>query len=208
MIIEAADIKTSGNDLRLEKLMENSIQAMATLVEKRDYYTSCHQSRVARLAGAIAAEMGLPGDMITGLDLASRIHDIGKIVIPFEILCKPGKLSEVEFNVVKQHPQVAHDILAHMQFYWPVVQIILQHHERLNGSGYPAGLQGEAILPEASILAVADVVEAISFDRPYRPAPGLSMALCEISMERGILYDAEAVDACFRLFSEKGFSLS
>ena len=181
---------------------------MATLVEKRDYYTYCHQARVAGLASAIAAEMGLPGEVITGLNLASSIHDIGKMVIPFEILCKPGKLSEAEFNVVKEHPKVAHDILVHMEFYWPVVQIILQHHERLNGSGYPVGLQGEAILPEARILAVADVVEAMSFDRTYRPALGLSMALCEIGMERGILYDAGAVDACFRLFNERGFSLS
>ena len=197
--------RTKDSTLQPQKVMEDSIKVMAALIEKRDLYTSRHQIRVAKLASAIATEMYFTQDQILGLNLASSIHDIGKILIPFEILNKPGKLNSIEFNIVKEHPGVAHDILVNMEFYWPINQIIYQHHERLDGSGYPAWLKGEAILPEAKVLAVADVIEAMSFDRPYRPALGTAMALNEITMRKSILYDAEAVDACVKLFNERGF---
>jgi len=193
---------------KLQRMMESTIQAMAALLEKRDAYTSCHQKRVARLASAIATEMDFPDDRIRGLNLASSIHDVGKIVIPFEILSKPGKLNNIEFGIVKEHPKVAHDILINMEFYWPVSQMIVQHHERLDGSGYPAGLKGDAILPEARILAIADVMEAMSFDRPYRAALGINAALEEINVKRGTLFDADAVDASLKLFREKRYSLA
>jgi HD-GYP domain-containing protein (c-di-GMP phosphodiesterase class II) len=208
-ILEHTKTEDRGNygNLRLQKMMEDSIRAMAALVKRRDAYTSDHQQRVARLASAIATELDCPDDQIRGLNLASSIHDVGKLIIPFEILSKPGKLNNIEFNIVKEHPKVAHDILANMEFYWPVSQMVVQHHERLDGSGYPAGLKGDAILPEARILAIADVMEAMSFDRPYRPALGIEVALEEISTQRGILFDADVVDASLKLFREKGYKL-
>lgn len=199
--------RSNEGSLKLQRMMESTIQAMANLLEKRDAYTSCHQKRVAKLASAIATEMDFSDDQIRGLNLASSIHDVGKMIIPFEILSKPGKLNNIEFSIVKEHPKVAHDILVNIEFYWPVSQMVVQHHERLDGSGYPAGLKGETILPEARVLAIADVVEAMSFDRPYRPALGIGMALEEINTKRGILYDADAVDASLKLFREKGYSL-
>ena len=203
---KSADRSNEGS-LKIQRMMASTIQAMASLLEKRDTYTSCHQIRVAKLASAIAAEMDFSGDQIRGLNLASSIHDVGKIAIPLQILTKPGKLNVLEFNMVKEHPKVAHDVLMNMEFYWPVSQMVYQHHERLDGSGYPQGLIGQAILPEARVLAVADVVEAMSFERPYRPALGIATALEEITTGRGLLYNADAVDACLRLFSEKGFIL-
>jgi HD-GYP domain-containing protein (c-di-GMP phosphodiesterase class II) len=197
----------SEGSLKLQGMMESTIQIMAAMLEKRDAYTSCHQKRVARLASAIANEMDFSDDQIRGLNLASSIHDVGKMVIPFEILSKPGKLNSIEFNIVKEHPVVAHDILVNMEFYWPVSQMVVQHHERLDGSGYPAGLKGDAILPEARVLAIADVMEAMSFDRPYRPALGIDRALEEINRKRGILFDIDAVDASLKLFREKGYRL-
>jgi len=199
--------RSNEGSLKLQRMMESTIHAMATMLEKRDAYTSCHQKRVAKLASAIATEMDFSDDQIRGLNLASSIHDVGKIVIPFEILSKPGKLSNIEFSIVKEHPTVAHDILVNMEFYWPVSQMVVQHHERLDGSGYPAGLKGEAILPEARVLAIADVVEAMSFDRPYRPALGIDMALEEINTKRGILFDDAVVEASLKLFREKGYRL-
>jgi putative two-component system response regulator len=198
--------RTKGGTLQPQKVMEDSIKVMAALIERRDPYTSRHQIRVAKLASAIANELYFTRDQILGLKLASGIHDIGKILIPFEILSKPGKLNKIEFDIVKEHPAIAHDILINMEFYWPIGQIVYQHHERLDGSGYPARLTADAILPEAKVLAVADVIEAMSVDRPYRPALGTAMALKEITTKRGILYDAEAVDACVILFNEKGFN--
>jgi HD-GYP domain-containing protein (c-di-GMP phosphodiesterase class II) len=189
----------------LQKLMEDSVQVIAALGGKRDPYTASHQLRVAGLASAIATEMQFPDDWILGLKLAASIHDVGKILVPFEILSRPGKLSAMELNIVREHAQMAHDILNNMDFYWPVSQIIYQHHERLDGSGYPRGLRGESILYEARILAVADVVEAMSSDRPYRPALGTGRALQEINTQKGKLYDAPAVDACTRLFQVKGY---
>jgi PAS domain S-box-containing protein len=190
---------------KLRKAMGGIIQAMALTVETRDPYTAGHQRRVADLARAIAQEMGLPEDQVDALRMAGNVHDLGKISIPAEILSKPAQLSDIEFSLIKAHPQISYDILKDINFNWPVAQIVLQHHERINGSGYPNGLSGKAIYLEARILAVADVVEAISSHRPYRPAFGIDVALEEISKNKDVLYDPEAVEACLRLFREKGF---
>jgi putative nucleotidyltransferase with HDIG domain len=160
---------------------------------------------VAQLAFAISGEIGLPKDNTEAVRMAAVIHDIGKIHVPAEILSKPGKLSENEFRLIKLHPQAGFDILKNIEFPWPIAKIVLQHHERMNGSGYPSGLSGGAILIEARILAVADVVEAMDSHRPYRPALGIDKALEEINRNKGTLYDADAVDACVRLFQEKSF---
>lgn len=191
----------------LRQSLEQSIQAIADTVEARDAYTAGHQRRVAMLATAIAQEMGLPKDQINGLHLAATIHDLGKIQIPGEILSKPGRLTDIEFMLMKTHPQAGYDIIKNVQFPWPIADIILQHHERLNGSGYPQGLTDEAILPEAKILAVADVVEAMSSHRPYRPGQGIEVALEEVERGRGSLYDPQAVDSCIRLFREMNYAL-
>lgn len=183
------------------------VRAIATTVEFRDPYTAGHQTRVARLATAIARELLFDDAEVRGISTAAGIHDIGKISVPAEILSRPGRLSAVEFEIVKQHPQHGHDIVAGVNFPWPVGQMILQHHERLDGSGYPARLAGERILPGAQVIAVADVVEAMSSHRPYRPALGAELALKEIERQRGKQLDADAVDACLRLFREQGFDL-
>ncbi|MEW6183729.1 MAG: PAS domain S-box protein [Bacillota bacterium] len=192
---------------RLQKTIEETIRAMARVVEMRDAYTAGHQRRVADLAGAIAREMGCDDAKVKEIHMAAIVHDIGKIGVPVEILNKPAVLSELEFNLIRIHPEVGYNILKTIEFPWPIAQVILQHHERLNGSGYPLGLQGENILPEARILAVADVVEAMASHRPYRPALGIAKALAEIEKNRGILYDPEVSDACMRLFSHRGFVL-
>ncbi len=176
-------------------------------LESKDPYTSGHQQRVAALARSIAQEMGLSGNQVDGLRMAANVHDLGKIAVPAEILSKPTKLNDIEFDLIKIHPQTGYDILKDIDFPWPLAQIVLQHHERINGSGYPQGLKGEEILLESRILAVADVVEAIASHRPYRPAYEIDVALDEISKNRSILYDPEVVDACLRLFKEKGFKL-
>jgi putative nucleotidyltransferase with HDIG domain len=160
---------------------------------------------VAQLSCAIAQEMGLTEEQIEGINVAGVLHDIGKISIPAEILSKPGKLAEIEFLMIKAHPQVGFEILKNIEFPWPVAQITLQHHERMDGSGYPLGLSGEDILLEARILGVADVVEAISSHRPYRPSIGIGIALEEIINKRGALYDFNVAEVCLRLFYEKGF---
>jgi len=190
---------------RLRQALEDAVEAMALMVESRDPYTAGHQRRVANLAYAIARGMKLPKSQIGGVRMAAAIHDIGKIYVPAEILTKPGKLAEMESGIIKVHPQVGYDILKEIQFPCPVAQIVLQHHERMNGSGYPAGLSGEDILLEARILGVADVVEAMASHRPYRPAIGIEKALEEISQNKGTLYDPGVVDACLRLFINKGF---
>ena len=178
---------------------------MALTIETRDPYTAGHQRRVADLARAIAKERGFPRDKITGIRMAGVLHDIGKIAIPSGILSKPGRLNGTESDLIKNHSKVGYDILKPIKFPWPVAKIVLQHHERMDGSGYPQGLSGEDILPEARILGVADVVEAMASHRPYRPAFGINKALEEISNNRGKLYDAEVVDACLKLFKDKGF---
>ncbi|MFA7097437.1 MAG: HD-GYP domain-containing protein, partial [Gammaproteobacteria bacterium] len=188
--------------------MEATIQAVATTIEKRDPYTAGHQHRVALLSRAIALELGLPETQAHGIYLAGMIHDIGKIYVPADILSRPGKLIAEEFDLLKSHARVGYDILKDVDLPWPVAQIILQHHERCDGTGYPSGLGADQILLEAKILAVADVVEAMASHRPYRPALGLEAALEEIEKNRGILYDTAAADACLRLFREKGFGFT
>ena len=190
---------------KLQKTLEKTIHALASAIEMRDPYTAGHQKRVTKLACAIAKEMGLSKEQIEGIRMAGLIHDIGKISIPSEILTKPGKLNDLEYSLIKTHPQAGYNILKGIEFPWPVAQIVLQHHERMDGSGYPQGLCGKDILLEARILAVADVVEAMSSHRPYRPAYGIDKALEEISKNKGILYDPEVVNACLRLFNQKGF---
>ncbi|MDD5249000.1 MAG: PAS domain S-box protein [Rhodocyclaceae bacterium] len=192
---------------KLEQALEDTIQAIATTIEARDPYTAGHQKRVAQLAAAIARDMGLPENRITGVLRGAEIHDIGKIYIPSEILSRPGRLSAAEFSLIKIHPQVGYDIVKEIDFPWPVAAMILQHHERLDGSGYPNGLRGgEQIILEAKILAVADVVDAMVSHRPYRAALGLDAALEEIERNRGRLYDEAVVDICLRLFRAKGFA--
>ena len=164
-----------------------------------------HQRRVCQLSISIAQEMTLPEDQIEGIRIASLIHDIGKIGLPTEILSKPTKLSDIEFSLIKEHSQIGYNILKSIDFSYPVAEIILQHHERLNGSGYPDHLKGDKILLEGKIIALADVVEAMSSHRPYRPALGIDKALEEIFQNRGILYDPKVVEACLKLFREKGF---
>jgi len=177
-------------------------QAIATVVEVRDPYTAGHQRRVSQLAVAIAREMGLPRERIEGLRVAALLHDIGKVRVPSDILNKPGSLAEPERAIIQTHPEEGYRILKEIDFPWPVAEIVLQHYERLDGSGYPQGLKGEEILLEARILAVADVVEAMSYHRPYRPALGIDKALEEISKKKGVLYDPKVVDACLALFAE------
>jgi PAS domain S-box-containing protein len=208
---ELAERKRAEEELqytleKLRKTLGGIIQAMALTVETRDPYTAGHQRRVSNLARAIADEMGLSEEEIDGIRIAGTIHDVGKINVPAEILSKPGTLSDLEYGLIKAHPQISYDILRTIDFPWPVAQIVLQHHERLDGSGYPQGLSGEEILLEARVLAVADVVEAMASYRPYRPSRGLDKALEEISQNKGVLYDAEVVDACLKLFMEKGFT--
>ncbi|MBW2039007.1 MAG: PAS domain S-box protein [Deltaproteobacteria bacterium] len=191
---------------KLQRALDGIVRAIALTTEIRDPYTAGHQQRVANLARAIAEEMGLSKEQIRGIHTAAVIHDIGKIYIPAEILSKPGQLTEIEVSLFRAHPQIGYDILKTIEFPWPVAQIVLQHHERMDGSGYPKGLSGEDILLEARILGVADIIEAMASHRPYRPAFGIDKALEEISQNRGTPYDPEVVSACLRLFKEKGFT--
>ncbi len=188
------------------KVLEGAIEAIAMTLEMRDPYTAGHQQRVSRLACAIAEEMDLPKEQIDGLRIAGLIHDLGKVTVPAEILSKPSKLTETEFSIIKNHPQVAYDILKKIDFPWPVADIVLQHHEYLDGSGYPQGLKEKDIRLEARILTVADVVEAMASHRPYRPALGIDKALDEVKFGRGIRFDPDVVDACLAIF-EKAFTL-
>ena len=190
---------------KLKKNMDATLETMSKIIEVKDPYTAGHQQRVSQLATAIAKELNLSPDKIEGIRIASLIHDIGKIGLPTEILSKPSRLDDIEFSLVKRHSQMGHDILKTIDFSYPVAGIVLQHHERLNGSGYPNHLKGDEIFLEARILGVTDVVEAISSHRPYRAALGVDAALGEISKNKGILYDPKAVDTCIELFKEKGF---
>jgi PAS domain S-box-containing protein len=192
---------------RLRGALGATVNAIAAAVEARDPYTAGHQSRVADLAQAIAAQIDLPADQIEGLRLAALIHDLGKITVPAEILTKPKILSEIEFSLIKLHSQTGYDILKNIKFPWPIARIVLEHHERMNGSGYPNGLKDDQILIESRILAVADVVESMASVRPYRPSLGIDAALEEIEKNKGILYDTLVVDSCVRLFRELGYSL-
>lgn len=193
------------NFIQSKKVMTGFIEAIALMVETRDLYTAGHQQRVADLACAIAVEMKLGPNQIEAIQMAGMVHDLGKLYIPSEILNKPGRLSELEFNFMKTHSEIAYNILKNIDFDWPIAQIILQHHEKMDGSGYPNGLKGRDIQLEARILTVADVVEAMTSHRPYRPAFQLEDALTEISEKRGLLYDSIVVDHCVKLFRFKGF---
>jgi len=181
---------------------------VAEVVEIKDPQTGGHQRRVAQLAVAIAREMGFSLNRLEGIRVAGLLHDIGKIAIPIEILSKPGELNHLEGEFIKSHCQVGFDLLKNIDFPWPVLQAILQHHERLDGSGYPAGLTDEDIILEARILGVADVIEAMICARSYGPAQGIDQALEEIHQKSGILYDPEVVDICLKLFVEKGFTFN
>lgn len=191
---------------QLKKSLEDTVRAIAGIVEMRDPYTAGHQGRVGELAAAIAVQMGLPDEQVQAVHLASIVHDLGKIKIPAEILSKPGQLNDIEYRFIQTHPQAGFDILKDIDFSWPIAQMVLQHHERLDGLGYPQGLKGDAIMLEARILSVADMVEAMSSHRPYRAALGVSTALDEIVRQRGTGLDPQVVDACLTLFRDKGFA--
>ncbi len=193
---------------KLRKAMGGVIQAMAYTVETRDPYTAGHQKKVANLARLIANKMNLPYDTIDGIRMAGVIHDLGKISIPAEILSKPGKITDIEFNLIKHHPQVGFDILKSIEFPWPIAEIVFQHHERLDGSGYPMGLTGDKIRLESKIISVADVVEAMASHRPYRASLGIELALSEISKNSGKYYDDDVVKSCIALFREDGYSFN
>ncbi|MDD5712524.1 MAG: HD domain-containing protein, partial [Smithellaceae bacterium] len=192
---------------KLRKSLGATVRAMAMVVETKDPYTAGHQRRVADLARAIANEMNLTVQQIDGIRMASVIHDIGKIAVPAEILSKPSDLSHTEQLLIQEHAIFGYNILKDIEFPWPIARMVLEHHERIDGSGYPNGLKDEDLLLESKIIAVADVVEAIASYRPYRPAHGLERALEEIDSQKGILYDSVVADACLRLFREKGYTM-
>ncbi|MEW6184802.1 MAG: HD domain-containing phosphohydrolase, partial [Thermodesulfobacteriota bacterium] len=210
--LEAEIIERKAIEARLEISLKKLRTALggivritAMTVEARDPYTAGHQRRVADLARSIGQEMGLSENQVEGLRMVGVIHDLGKIAVPAEILSKPTKLTTIEFELIKTHPQTGFDILKDIEFPWPIARMVLEHHERINGSGYPNGLKGNALLWESKILMVADVVEAIASHRPYRPAHGIGAALEEIEKNRGVLYESDVVDSCLRLFREKGY---
>lgn len=198
-----AEEKNIQGTEKLVRVMDEIIEAMARMVEIRDPYTAGHQRRVSDIAAAIAKEMGLPEEKIEATRVAGMVHDIGKIYVPAEILSKPSHLNEMEYRMIKQHPRLSYEILSSIEFPWPVADIVFQHHERMDGSGYPTGISGEDISIEARIIAVADVVEAMGSHRPYRPSLGIKQALEEISKNKGVLYDPEVVDASLRLLADK-----
>lgn len=203
------DITLEKNQQQLTQLQDNledTVHAIATIVEMRDPYTSGHQVRVANLAAAIAKQMGLPNEQVHAIHLAGVVHDLGKIQIPAEILSKPGKITDIEYSLIKTHAQAGYDILKGINFPWPIAQMVLQHHERVDGSGYPQGLKGDQILLEARILSVADVVEAMSSHRPYRPGLGVNATLKELVRLRGTIYDKQVVDACLALFRKQHYN--
>jgi len=189
----------------LRETFSATINALATTIEMKDPYTAAHQRWVTRLACAIASEMELAKEQVEGLRMAGLIHDIGKLNVPAELLIKPHRLTEIEYEAIKIHPQSGYDIVKEIQFPWPIAHIVLQHHERMDGSGYPLGISGTEILLEARLLAVADVVESMSSHRPYREAHGIEIALDEIARNSGVLYDPAAVKACLKMFQDKGF---
>ena len=190
---------------KLQKFIEGIAYIITEIVEIRDPYLTGHHQRVSKLATAIAQEMKLPQDKIEGVRFASLVHDVGRVNLPTEIVSKPSKLVEVEFNLLKNHPRTGYEILKKVDFPWPIAEIVFQHQEKIDGSGYPRGLKGDEILIEAKILGVANVVEAMSSYKSYRPALSIDESLTEISKYENILFDPEVVDACLRLFKEKGF---
>jgi len=190
---------------KLQKFIEGIAYVITEIVEIRDPYLIGHHQRVSKLATAIAQEMKLPQDKIKGVKIASLVHDVGKVNLPTQIVSKPSKLVEVEFNLLRNHPRTGYEILKKIDFPWPIAEIVFQHQEKIDGSGFPRGLKGGKILIEAKVLGVANVVEAMSSYKSYRPALSIDEALAEISKNKNILFDPEVVDACLRLFKEKGF---
>ena len=201
-------LEIQHNFENLKKVMDSTVQAITTTIEKRDPYTSGHQQRVADLSRAIARKIGFSENEIEGIYIAAAIHDIGKISIPAEILSKPVQLSDIELRLIQAHSETGYDILKGIKFPWPIAEIVLQHHERLNGSGYPRGLAGDDVLMAARIIGVADVVETMASHRPYRPSMGIDKALEEITQNRGVLYEPLIVDACLKIFNNKEFQLA
>jgi putative nucleotidyltransferase with HDIG domain len=209
IVVDAKQIRLNKSlkitNEQLRKALYDIVRIIAKITEIRDPYTAGHQRRVFQLATAIAKKMNLPKDKIEAIQIAGLLHDIGKIGVPADILVKPGRLNEIEFALIKEHPRIGYEILQDVSFPWNIANIVLQHHERLDGSGYPQGLKDGEILFEARIIAVADVVEAMNSYRPYRPALSIDSALEEISKNKGKLYDKDVVDACLKLFKEEGF---
>lgn len=205
--LQAAHTELEGAYRNLKHTLDGTVQAMARLVESRDPYTAGHQRRVAAIAAAIGRELGLDAETREALALSAVVHDVGKIGVPAEILAKPTRLTPLERRLIEQHAEIGYGILSPIEFPWPIADIVRQHHERQDGSGYPQHLVGDAIRLEARVLAVADVVEAISSHRPYRPALGLDVALEELERHRGTIYDERVVAACLGLFRERGFQI-
>jgi putative two-component system response regulator len=191
--------------LALQQSLKSTIVALASTMELRDVYTAGHQRRVSELAAAIGAEMGLPEKQIEGIAIGASLHDLGKMMVPLEILSKPGRLSPIEYQLVQSHAQAGYEVLKPIDFPWPIAKMVQQHHERLDGTGYPLGLRDNEIIQDAKVLTVADVVESMMSHRPYRPGLGIDLALAEIEKGKGVIYDPAAVDACVKLFREKGF---
>jgi HD-GYP domain-containing protein (c-di-GMP phosphodiesterase class II) len=206
-LLESEKVERAYAQERLTEAFSAIVTALVAAVEARDPYTAGHEARVAEIACAIGREMGWEEDRLTALRMASMVHDIGKISIPSRILVKPGRLSDEEFELIKTHPDTGYAILKDIPFDWPIAEIMRQHHEKLDGSGYPLGLKGDEILPESRVLAVADIVEAMASDRPYRSGIPLDVVLNEIERQAGLLLDADAVRACLRLFQMRGFVL-
>lgn len=192
---------------RMEEMILQTAAAFGEIVEQRDPYTAGHQRRVGELGAAIAAEMGLDAGTQRGLRVAGALHDVGKVAVPAEILARPGRLPDAEMVLIQAHAQAGYDVLRHVDFPWPVAEIARQHHERMDGSGYPRGLRGDAILPEARIIAVADVIEAMWSHRPYRPALGIDVALAEVENGRGTLFATDVANAALRLFRDRGYRM-
>ena len=203
---QQSKIDLQNSLIKLQETIKGTIETIALIGEARDPYTSGHQKRVSDLAASIAIYMHLSKYQVEGIRMAGLIHDLGKIQVPAEILSKPGKISNLEFDLIKIHPQVGYDLLKDIKFPWPIAQMILQHHEKMDGSGYPQGLAGDEIMLEARILAVSDIVEAMSSHRPYRPALGTEKALAQIKQDAGGLLDVDVVDACLKLFKQ-GYQL-
>lgn len=206
--LESANERLRHSDRHTRDLLMAMVETINTMVEWRDPYTVGHQRRVGELAGAIAAEMGLPPERVEGVRIGGYLHDVGKIALPGDLLAKPVRLKDAEMALIRIHPESGRDILSKVDFPWPLAEMAHQHHERLDGSGYPRGLKGDEILPEACIIAVADVMEAMSSHRPYRAGLGLEQALEELAAGRGTRYTAAAVDACTRLFRERQYAFS
>lgn len=208
---DLVDERTSAlkqSEQKLRRSLLESVTALAATVEMRDPYTAGHQRRVAELAVAMAQTLHLSEDEIEGIHLASVVHDVGKIRVPAEILSKPGRLSVLEMGIIKEHPQNGYDLLKNIDFPWPIAQIVYQHHERIDGSGYPQGLKGKQILLSAQLVGVADVVESMISHRPYRAGLGLETALAEITQHQGTRYDPVVVEVCLQVFREQNFKFS